>query len=108
MDELDKIVITPEIKVKLREEESRLIKIIEALDKLEGSKEWQVLKELVFDKSLQAIERQMLNESVSPKVEIEKIYRLQGEWAWAKQYSDTGRFVENLKKQLEAVKNKLK
>jgi hypothetical protein len=107
MDELDKIVMTEEGKVLLREEQTRLIKIIEALSKLDKLKEWETLKELVFSKSLANIERQMLNESVAKEVDVDKIYRLQGEWAWAKQFTETDRFVETLKRQLEEIKKKL-
>ena len=107
MDELDKIVMTEEGKVLLREEQTRLIKIIEALSKLDKLKEWESLKELVFSKSLVNIERQMLNESVAKEVDVNKIYRLQGEWAWAKQFTETERFVDTLKRQLEEIKKKL-
>ena len=107
MDELDKIVMTEEGKVLLREEQTRLIKIIEALAKLDKSKEWETLKETVFSKSLANIERQMLNESVAKEVDVNKIYRLQGEWAWAKQFTETERFVDTLKRQLEEIKKKL-
>ena len=108
MDELDKIELTPEVKVKLREEQDKLIKIIETFAKLEKSKEWEVLKELVFDTSLGAIERQMMNECLAQKINTDKLYKFQGEWVWAKQYSDTNRFVDNLKKQLAQIKLKLK
>lgn len=100
--------LTEEVKVKLREEEARLSKLIEALAALDSSKEWHVLKELVFDKSLEAIERQLLNEATKPTIDTGNLYRLQGEWAWAKQYADVNRLTSTLKKQLEAIKNKLK
>jgi hypothetical protein len=108
MDELDTIVLTDEIKVQLRAEQTRLVKIIEALIKLDGNKEWNVLKEEVFGKSRQAIERQLMNECLSQEVKDPKIYRLQGEYAWAKQFCETDRFAETLKKQLEEIKRKLK
>lgn len=108
MEDLDKIVLTDEIKVQLRERQTELVKIIEALAKLEGSKEWGTLKDLVYSKSLVAIERQMLNENMAQTINTDKLYRLQGEWAWAKQFNDTNRFVETLKKQLEDIKQKLK
>ena len=108
MDDLDNIVITEDVKVLLRERQAELVKIIEALAKLDNSKEWETLKELIFNKSLKAIERQILNESTAVKIDTDKLYRLQGEWAWAKQYNDINKFGENLKKQLEAIKLKLK
>ena len=108
MDELDKIEMTEEVKVILRQEQARLIKLIDALVKLEKSQEWAVLKELVFDKSLEAIQRQITSEALAVTIDINKLYKLQGEWAWAKQYSDTNRFVDTLKKQLEDIKKRLK
>ena len=108
MDELDNIVLTDEVKVQLRQEQTRLVKIIEAYSQLEKSEEWETLQDLVFSKSVAAVERQMLNECLGQEIHPEKLYRLQGEWAWAKQYNDKGRFVELLKKQLEEIKKKLK
>ena len=108
MDDFDKIELTDEIKVKLREKQSEIARIMEALDGLEKTKDWKVLKELLFAPSLEAIERQMRNEVLAPKIDIEKLYRLQGEWAWARQYTDLPSFIKTLKIQLEGIKNKLK
>lgn len=105
MEDLD---LTEEIKAELRKRQTDLIKIVDALAKLEETKEWDTLKELIFDKSLQAIERQLLSEALSQKIDINKLYKLQGEWVWAKQYSDIERFADTLKKQLEDIKKKLK
>lgn len=100
--------ISEEGKVKLRERQADLVRLIEALAKLEESKEWNVLKELVFDKSVTAIERQILNESLTNPIDTNKLYKLQGEWSWAKQYSDVARFADTLKKQLSDIKLRLK
>lgn len=108
MDDLDKIELTEEVKVILRERQTELVKITEALGRLENSKEWETLKELVFNRSLVGIERQLLNETLATKIDTDKLYRLQGEWAWAKQYNDTKKFADTLKQQLESIKQKLK
>jgi hypothetical protein len=92
----------------LREEEGRLIKILESIDGLEENKDWKTLKELVFDKSLESIERQIKVESLSLEINIPKLYKLQGEWAWCKQFCDTKQFVEQLKTNLEGIKKKLR
>ncbi len=96
-----------DVKIRFREEQATLIKLLEALEGLEKSKEWEVLKTLVFSKSIQAIERQILSESLNQTIDANKLYRLQGEWAWAKQYSDTDHFIDTLKKQLANIKKKL-
>lgn len=108
MDEyLDKTIITPEVKEKLREEQTRLIKLVAALEGLEKNKDWKVVQELVFEKSLESIERLIMNEALAPTIDPNKIYKLQGEWVWAKQYVDTKKFVEMLSKQLQTIKQKL-
>ncbi len=107
-EQLDKLVLSDEVKAQLRVEQTKLIRLIEAFMALEKNKDWLTLKELVFDKSLEAIERQIFTESLTPTLRTEKIYNLQGQWAWAKQYSDVNKFVEVLKKQLEEIKRKLK
>lgn len=103
MDEL-----TEDRTVDLRENQAELIRLLDALTKLDESKEWHVLRELVFDKSVGSIERQILNESLAKEVNLPKLYKLQGELEWAKRYSDIERFADTLKKQLKNIKNILK
>ena len=100
--------ITEENKVKLREVQNRLVRLIEALARLETNEDWQTLKELVFSKTLASVERQLLLETLNKEVSINKIYKLQGEWVQAKQNVDSQRFIETLKTQLEDIKSKLK
>ncbi len=105
---MEEEIITDQTKALLREKQEELIRLIEALLTLDKSQEWATVKELVFDKSLAAIERQLLVETLAPTVVVEKLYHLQGQWAWAKQYADVNRYVKTLKVQLENIKNKLK
>lgn len=92
----------------LRTRETELMNLIQAFSVLEQSKEWNTVKELVYGKSLSSIERQLLFESLNPDLNPSKISRLQGEYAWAKQFCDPDRFIGTLKKQLEDIKLKLK
>lgn len=94
-------------KIQLLEIQDRLIKLLEAISRLETNEDWKILKELVFDKSLSSIERQLMNETINKEVNLNQIYKLQGEWVWAKQFSDVNRLFETYKKQLEDIKNKL-
>ena len=100
--------LTEENKVQLREVQNRLVRLIEALVRLDTNEDWLTLKELVFEKSLASVERQLLNESLSKTIDPNKLYKLQGEWVWAKQNVDSNRFIETLKIQLEDIKSKLK
>lgn len=108
MDDLDRIELSEETKALLREKQTELVKIIDALSKLENSKEWGILKDLIFDKALAGIERQILNIALAKDIDVNALYKLQGEWAWSKHYNDLRQFGEVLKKQLEDIKSKLK
>lgn len=94
-------------KVKYEERYDVLVKIIESFESLEKSKEWEVLKEHVFSKSLISIERQLLNASIESPIVPEKIYKLQGELSWARRFNDVSRFIETYKKQLVEAKSKI-
>lgn len=100
--------ITEEAKVRFREQQSELLKILEAFTDLETIGPWIVIKELVFHKSIASIERKLLAESKSPVINIEKLYKLQGELSLARQLYDVDRFIVNLKKQLEEIKKQLR
>jgi hypothetical protein len=100
--------LTEEQKKLLRGRQEELIKLLDAISKISSSKEWAVLKEIIFDKSLTSIEKQILNEGQAKEINTSRIYRLQGEWLWAKHYSDMERFAEGLKLELQNIKNKLK
>lgn len=93
--------------VVLRQEQTKLIKIAEAFDKLEKTEEWNTIKELVFDKSLESIERQIKNECLAENINLNKLYKLQGEWTSVKRLYDVDRFSENIKRTLQEIKKKL-
>lgn len=97
-----------ENKVKLREIQNNLVRLIESYVELDKNADWKVLQELVFEKSLASIERQILTEALAKEINLNQLYKLQGEWVWAKQNTDINRVVSTLKLQLEDIKNKLK
>lgn len=92
----------------LRIRQGELISILESFAKLGRTEEWATIKELVFDRSLASIERMLFQESVRMEIKPDEIYRLQGERNWAKRYSDTERFMEAHKRELEKIKQLLK
>lgn len=93
---------------KLRDRQTDLIRILEAIDLVLKDKGWQTLKELVFDGIVERLERQLLTEAKKPVIEAEKIYFLQGEMAWARRYSDLKSYAEMLQKELQGIKDNLK
>lgn len=93
---------------KIRDRQNDLINILEAIEVVMKNKGWQTLKELVFDGVIERLDRQLLSEAKKPVVEIEKIYFLQGELAWARRYSDLKSYAEMLKKELQGIKDNQK
>ncbi len=91
----------------LRNKQTELISIMEAYNFLEQTKEWQLIKE-AYRKQVESIEVEISSEVSKPVIDINKLYRLQGELTIAKRHSNTDRFVESLKVQLEGIKSRLK
>lgn len=93
--------------VALRERQTQLIRVIEAIDEVLKDKGWQTLKELVFDGLVESKKGQLLIEATRPELDERKIFHLQGELAWAKRYGDLRSYAEMCKKELEGIKRKL-
>lgn len=94
-------------KIKLEERHSELVRIIESFEKLELSKEWATLKELVFDKEIISIERQLYLASLDTPLDTSILYTLQGRHIQAKRF-EIYPYIETLKKELENINKKLK
>lgn len=91
----------------LREEESKLVRILETIDSLGNSKEWQTLKVLLFDELIEKIELKILQEAKNQVINSNKIYVLQGELNLARKYADLHKFSDDLRVTLKAIRQKL-
>jgi len=91
----------------LEERHDELVKILQSFEILEKSKEWVILKDLVYDRELSSVERQLFNASLENPLDIAKLYTLQGRRAQAKKY-EINHFIETLKKELESVNKQIK
>lgn len=84
---------------------AELVRVVEAIDSILSNKEWHILRERVFEPLEVKLNRELLAEAKKPKLELEKIYVLQGELATAKRY-DLALYAEKCKRELEGIKNK--
>lgn len=89
---------------KLRDRANDLVIIVEALDSVVQSKAWQILKELVWDNEVARIERLLLADAKSDEPSLKVQYRLQGELARARRYSDLKSYAEMFQKELKGIK----
>jgi hypothetical protein len=85
----------------LREQVTRLTEVIEALQNIQGSSYWLVLKQHVFDVDL----RKAKNRLVSEK-DTTEIFRLQGEITWGNKFN-LEKLLQSKRNELSAVRKKL-
>lgn len=91
----------------LRQKQQELLKIIEAVSKVANSGEWKQLRELVFDKQVERLEKELKSASLQNELNSPEIYRLQGKITWAKRYSDFYKLTETYKTELKQITLKL-
>lgn len=91
----------------LKEEQGKLAQIVEAINRVESSDDWQKLKKLLLDGVVTALERQLTNEATKKQVDESTIYRLQGQLAWARKYADLKKLGEFFRQQVENIKNQI-
>lgn len=93
--------------VVLGEREGELVRIIEAIRAIAGSEGWSTLKTLVFDGVLESLEHRLASESKREEINQPEIYRLQGQIAWAKKYSDLETLANAYRLELINVRSQL-
>lgn len=91
----------------LEEQEGQLAQIVEAINRIEASTDWQKLKRLVLDGVLINLERRLKIESEKTEVNVPELYRLQGQLVWARKYADLKKLEEFFKQSLKNIKLKI-
>lgn len=87
--------------------QGELAQIVEAINRVEASEDWQKLKRLVLDGFLSSLERQLKVESERKELNSPEIYRLQGQLTWARKYADLKKLSQFFNNQLQNIKFKL-
>lgn len=91
----------------LREEESNLVNVIEALNEVSQSKGWSSLKNRVFDGVVEKLEKDLLSEAKKDDRDLIKQASLTGQLVWAKKYSDLDGLTEVYRQRLTNVRKQL-
>lgn len=91
-------------KVKLRELETQLVRIIEAIRGIKHSQEWSTLKTEVFDGLTARLERDLREEAIGSDPNPTKLNRIAGELRWAKRFSDFDKFESDKVAELKAIR----
>lgn len=96
-----------DIKPVLRQKQAELIKVIEAVRAVNSTPQWQTLKGLIFDKAVESLQRRLQVESEKSELNVQEIYRLQGQLVWARRYSDFSKLADAYKIELNNITKKL-
>ena len=92
----------------LRNRESELVKIIEALRRIAKSEDWSTLKSNIFEGIVEYLEKEMLLEAKKDQPDIQKLASLKGQFVWAKKYADLDSLAEAYRGELAGIKRQLK
>lgn len=96
-----------ERKPQLREEEGKLVKIIEALNTIADSKEWSTLKNTVFDGVVETLEKQLKAEASKDDPDKMVLAKINGQLVWARKYADLESLSNVFRLQLTQVRTLL-
>lgn len=91
----------------LRAEESRLLRIVEALRIVQDSKEWSTLKTEVFDNLANVLEKDLRTEAEKTDLSSNKLNRITGELKWARRYANLNKFENEKRVELQNVRQQL-
>lgn len=104
LDNLDE----PESKLEfLEKQKGELTQVVEAINRVEASDDWQKLKRLVFEGLVPSLERLIINEASKKEIDAPEMYRLQGQLTWANKYADLRKLADQKRLQIENIKNQL-
>ncbi len=84
--------------------EAHLVNLIEAIDGILQTTHWKTLKAEVFDDLVATLERLITSEAKAPKINVEKIYGLQGQLMLAKKYADLKELANVYHQELKNIK----
>lgn len=89
-----------DLKPMMRQRETELVEIIEALEHISGSQYWKVLEKM-FNKDFESLQNRLRNEK-NPT----EIYRLQGKLAETEKFN-LGKELQAYRLELQNIRNKL-
>lgn len=87
-----------------REEEARIVKILELLQKIEEP--WKELQDLIFTRVIQNLNKDLVHEARKPTPDPHLLNRITGQLEWAEKY-DLSKMQVRLRNQLQGLRTQL-
>lgn len=97
----------PDIKPQLREKEATLIRVIEAIQRVEKSPEWRTLKIELFDGLLASLEKELREEAKKETPNVLKLRNLAGQLKWADRYANLSKLEADKRNELTGIRKNL-
>lgn len=91
----------------LREQEARLIKIIESLKQVSDSSGWSTLKIEVFAPLVETLEKSLREEAKKDTPDALVLNRLAGQLKWAEKYADLSKLESVFRSELTNIRTYL-
>lgn len=98
----------PDLTIGLRTRETELVNMIDAIIKVAGTSEWKALEGLIFNKQVEALERELRSEAKRKELNTPEIYRLNGKIEIANRYSDLDKLANTYRLELINIRKRLK
>lgn len=93
--------------VHFREQESKLIKIVEALNKVSENRDWKYLQDTIFQGVVDGLKRERETQIERQPLNGPLIHNLNGQIKWAKKYLDLLDLASIYKQELVNVRKQL-
>ncbi len=93
--------------VHFRQQESELVAIIEAINKVAESQEWKLLQDKVFNGVVESLKKEREVQVERQPLNGPLIHNLNGQIKWAKKYSDLSSLASIYKQQLINIRKQL-
>ena len=92
---------------RLHDRQAELIGIVQAIDSILKSEDWQYLEEKLWKPRVETLNRQILTEATKKDILVSELYYLNGRRDEAKKYANLQEFGQSQVRELEAIKQKL-
>lgn len=96
-----------DLSVRVREEEAKTLRIVQAIKDVSSSDAWSTLKEELFDSLVNVLERELKTEARKEEADVRKLARLSGQLEWAEKYADLSKLENRYMQQLSNIRLKL-
>ena len=92
---------------RLRERETEVVKIIESLNEISGTKEWSTLKKYIFDGLVERLEKELKAEARKDGPDSNKLGKLSGQLLWAERYATLDKLIVQFRTELTNIRLQL-